>query len=98
MKTKFTKGEWVVTEKTEFNSYKYTFVECGYKRISTVYDTWQVSGQANAKLIAAAPDLFKALTLLLDEFESEIEDAMHLTADNIPAIVYAKAAIKKATE
>ena len=104
METKFTKGEWVIQNYNGKGScididtkignicQVYSLVETDYK---TPHNEELI---ANAKLIAAAPDMFNALEELLAQVKQ-------FTAGNIGEQDYfrdeisnAKKAIKKATE
>jgi len=107
MEIKHTKGEWFVHEKqptagsqfVSFGDFKGGVeVWAHHGDTSTMYECI-----ANAKLIAAAPDLLDALndlvftaTKLWDEAKC-IKDTPFMTATH-PIIENAKQAIKKATE
>ena len=62
----------------------------GFGQIARLYDSSAGTGKANARLIAAAPDLLDALVQFVDEFEG-------CYADGEPAMIKARAAIAKAT-
>lgn len=66
-----------------------TLVSVGSERIARVFTR---NGKANAKLIAAAPDLYEALDSLLTAFD-EIDDA-----DEWPTttVIFARAALHRA--
>lgn len=95
MEKKFSKGQWSVDE---FDS---NFDECFYilddngNWIATViieFPSWAVdTAMANAKLIAAAPDLLDALECIYNDKEvwSELSDTQKIMVEQ---------AIKKATE
>ena len=102
METKFTKGEWKTTiaELKDFFLCAVGSVETKRVICHTNFDTKMTSEEckANAKLIAAAPDMFNALEELLAQVKQ-------FTAGNIGEQDYfrdeisnAKKAIKKATE
>lgn len=93
METKHTKGEWVISKES------ITYIQTN-ESIPTVICDFAYAGprileeEANAKLIAAAPDLLEALTTLLKVFQTDGSDY----EDDQKAISKAKQAIKKATE
>lgn len=60
MKTEFTKGEWSVGKTA---SQSKTSIWVGGSRIAIIDEFPHEGSQANAKLIAASPNLFKALEL-----------------------------------
>ena len=102
METKFTKGEWKATiaELKDFFLCAVGSVETKRVICHTNLDPEMTSEEckANAKLIAAAPDMFNALEELLAQVKQ-------FTAGNIGEQDYfrdeisnAKKAIKKATE
>jgi hypothetical protein len=66
------------------------------RNFASVYDEWQDRGimEANARLIAAAPDLLEALKKLLTECKYMMENGDMM--DNRVEISIAKAAIAKA--
>ena len=64
--SKHTPGPWVTSRE---NVYEYSRGHLlGAKRICVV-DDWIPSNEANARLIAAAPDLFESLRLLIKEID-----------------------------
>jgi len=92
METKHTKGEWYVNPRASLN------VKCGEKTIASCSSSQSGENleeeQANAKLIAAAPELLEALIKLNDYFfceksleEGEYQDLINITQN----------ALKKAT-
>ena len=90
METKFTKGEWkhiTVATPNGFFSFERVTIENGE---SICYITTRNSEQAiaNAKLIAAAPDMYETL----------IKVKEWLIDMNLPIIDNIEKAIKKATE
>jgi len=95
MKTEFTKGEWSIAD--DFSHFE-TTIMCGDTRIAEVKhftdfenDPSINEGRANAKLIAAAPDLLLACNELLEllKFHGYTRST---------EIYQAQEAIKKATE
>lgn len=92
METKFTKGKWILKEQGDANEYA----------IITQDNKWVVAfrlngeqrieeEKANAKLIAAAPDLFKACEEMIQYFDAE-------NLSQCDAYYSIKNALKKATE
>ena len=78
MEFKATKGEWKIKNP---NTEDYTHIACGKIRIAEVKhyfgrrfpnDPREVEGKANAKLIAAAPDLLKACIHALEMCEDRV--------------------------
>lgn len=71
----------------------------GGKKIAVV-DAWRPEGEANARLIAAAPDLLFALEELLAEFDARDRDAQRepgcMGIRETGGIVEARAAVSKA--
>jgi hypothetical protein len=73
---KGTKGEWIITELKDSNGFIYVGKNKFDSRIATCYkvdegyENEEVSNEtrANAKLIAAAPDLLEALQLVREEY------------------------------
>lgn len=60
METRFTKGEWSVGKTASQNKVS---IWVGGSRIAIIDEFPHEGSQANAKLIAAAPELYKALRL-----------------------------------
>ena len=85
--SKHTPGPWQWTQHFDptISIYK-----DGFGQIARLYDSSAGTGKANARLIAAAPDLLDALVQFVDEFEG-------CYADGEPAMIKARAAIAKAT-
>ena len=101
MEKKFTEGKWVIDKKRDTVCID---VLCNDEVVATCWDDYDCVDQlrANAKLIAAAPDMFAALEQFVNDFEGDyIIDGV--IVDN-PSILLmtnyelAKQAIKKATE
>ena len=91
METNFTKGEWVgITVTTPNGFFERVTIKDG-ESICNVTTRNSKRAKANAKLIAAAPDLLEALKLMVAR--AEFKDN-----NNGIAICLAKSAIKKATE
>lgn len=98
MEKKFTKGQWVID--SDFITVEVDGIDevvCDLDPIDvypTVYQRSEEEKDANAKLIAAAPDMLEALESFVYEIEKTrsgyniLEESYHL----------AKEAIKKATE
>jgi hypothetical protein len=59
----FTPGPWHDSGNTEYEIYK------GNKPIASVIPTFTAEDEANARLIAAAPEMFEVLSELLDTLE-----------------------------
>lgn len=94
MEKKFTQGEW-----KHVNDSPYHRVELvnGRLYVASVEGALNESEeQANAKLIAAAPDLYEALELMISQLQGHNNLGSILGMD-YEAITKAKAAIKKAT-
>jgi len=100
METKFTKGEWKIlqgkSQRDVFESGR--LLATAYNNTVSKQNIFLEEAIANAKLIAAAPDMFNALEELLAQVKQ-------FTAGNIGEQDYfrdeisnAKKAIKKATE
>jgi len=101
MEKKFTEGEWVIDKQRDTVCID---ILCNNEVVATCWDDYDCVDQlrANAKLIAAAPDMFAALEQFVNDFEGDyIIDGV--IVDN-PSILLmtnyelAKQAIKKATE
>lgn len=102
-----TPGPWKINTKQVQNGYKFD-IEVPLCLIGTVYGStnamWDFvpgarQGEANARLIAAAPDLLDALKRLLVEHEDWINDEYNGTGlidDLMSSVDYARAAIAKA--
>lgn len=82
METKHTQGEWVVKSNPEL-----CWVESKTHRIATV----SFGNEANAKLIAAAPELLEALIEIVESMDLEMR------FNQLDQYQKAKQAIKKAT-
>ena len=59
----FTPGPWVDSGNPEYEIYK------GNKPIASVIPSFTAEDEANARLIAAAPEMFEVLSELLDTLE-----------------------------
>lgn len=95
MKTKHTKGEWRLSQDWDNKIRIFAESDRGYIPIADVLNpicTPQHSDVqiANAKLIAAAPELLEALKCVLNTLET--------LGKNTVSMEMAKSAIKKATE
>ena len=95
METKFTKVEWIITthtSKTDPQRIATTAIQENPNKVSYICDMWGMAtdeGKANAKLIAAAPDLLEAIIELYDSLPDGY------TSKCLPKV---RTAIKKATE
>lgn len=87
MKKKFTEGEWFVS------NYDQIVAMPSQCKITNRVSGWNSEeAKANAKLIAAAPELLDALISLVNGCLSESD------SDRVKSLRMAKEAIKKATE
>ena len=84
--SKHTPGPWVIQE-TNFAQQKNVYAQADKPPIATVYGSTG-ENEANARLIAAAPEMLEALRNLLDE-------TMHATHDC--PVLFARRVIAKAT-
>lgn len=111
MKEKHTPGPWYVVNESIYRRPKEEIYEfsgkgtAGDKPIAFIMKGWQENGfpvEANAKLIAAAPEMLKALQSSL----SDLRSAKAVMTENSPEIAKeiqytiekVESAIKKATE
>jgi hypothetical protein len=112
MKTEFTKGNWIIFagKSKEFH----IFVEKGgsldfiYHRVATIFETSRAKREANAKLIAAAPELLKALDCIKsvidicananDDVLSNERASVYKSIQKSDTYKLIEKAIKKATE
>lgn len=90
MKTKHTKGEWVISP-IHPNQIK---GQPGTGEIASVSENRIGEWEANAKLIAAAPELLNALSFLLNDLDRNDGDLINRAT----LINEAKQAINKATK
>ena len=102
---KGTKGEWTYSKNSSYIEVTKRIDENSNKSLSILVMLYESKGEdrsldsislsdeneANAKLIASAPDLLEALQLLLHQLENE-----HLSEYSEPFIEKAKQAIEKA--
>ena len=111
METKFTKGEWTFYETPNYHKPECSRIEVSSRDSSLLICKVQNSGYiaedeglANAKLIAAAPELLEALISVLNIMnDSDGVAGYHLNGDiaswgEFEEIKQAEQAIKKATE
>lgn len=95
METKFTKGEWNIVHEFNVLSKNGDYVcSCGGQRGNMSPTSQTEMNKANAKLIAAAPDLFDSLSELL----RKVKINKAIGHDLVHEIIEAEKAIKKATE
>jgi hypothetical protein len=105
MKTKFTKGKWqYASHMNEHQTSKKIVADDGtkYHRIITICEVnehQQRPGEsdANAKLIAAAPELFHSLNNLISDIENNF-NAIPINVIGLKRLREAREAIKKAIE
>ncbi len=99
MKTKYTKGPWKVDPKAKLRvcahngytvAYGYTVASCGNDS-----DIELEEAQANAHLIAAAPDMFEALELFL-KIEDGPDEQHAVVMNTMKAYAKMREAVKKA--
>jgi hypothetical protein len=97
METKFTKETWTFRKaKHTKRRFDIDCIDDNWSGLAVCYYTPgnKKIGKANARLIAAAPDMFEAICSLLeayDEFDGLLSDEMQKLIDQC------KAAIRKAT-
>jgi uncharacterized membrane protein YcjF (UPF0283 family) len=90
----FTKGEWYLKESTECIEI-FSRIKKGNKKICSIFSKWygaENTHLADAKLIAAAPDLLDALKNMVKLFEARSD----LTFEQRMSIDISKTAIEKA--
>lgn len=95
MKKKFTEGEWIVDKNRDTVCID---ILCNDEVVATCWDDYDCVDQlrANAKLIAAAPDLLEALNDLV--LASDLSSNSPVVVNWNELINNAKKSIKKATE
>ena len=95
MKKKFTEGEWIIDKKRDTVCID---ILCNDEVVATCWDDYDCVDQlrANAKLIAAAPDLLEALNDLV--LASDLSSNSPVVGNWNALINNAKKSIKKATE
>ena len=108
MENKFTKGKWKTLDKATFDSYQNVWRKAlyidGFNFCMYISGRTEQEVNANAKLIAAAPDMLEALTNILKIVEdSEGVVGYHLNGDTakwdeFDEVTNAIKTIKKATE
>lgn len=88
METKFTKGKWKVSRPNNSNNE----VKSEYGNICLVANNYgSEEMEANAKLISAAPEMFEALRVLMENYDSK----GHLLNFDVNV---ARQALRKATD
>lgn len=102
---KHTKGPWFNTTDGEANFYGIATQENWLFRIQQNGEKGTAEQEANAKLLAAAPDMLEALKdahreldILLAEKIAKEEDFMPSKSSHWPTVVKVHEAIKKATD
>lgn len=103
METKFTKGKWRQSHRVKPDGMYRTEVydEEGKTICTLAWHKVPIEGgyvtdrEANAKLIAAAPEMFEAIERLIQAFSQTFEDEYRSTDVDIE---FAKLVLKKATE
>ena len=101
METKFTKGEWILNkDRCEIVSENDWRINGGIDIIAQCYTGFNLDGTseeclANAKLIAAAPEMFEELDNLITALERFYKDPHQ---EELPVLGDAKRILKKATE
>jgi hypothetical protein len=109
MKTKHTQSEWILNTQIDMELYKvvdllvFTYENNDKSKpfaICRIHGESTEEGQANAKLVAAAPQLLQACLMLIHQAEISnyhSSNGLHALLDNL-AIREMRLAIKKATE
>lgn len=68
----YTKGEWTASKTYDFDGTLVSYIECGKKCVARTclldIEASEDENQANAQLIAAAPEMYEALKKLRDQF------------------------------
>lgn len=92
-----TKGPWEACERGDYSDYRgdSRVILGDDMRIAVVHDSGIDRQEANARLIAAAPELLEALELLLDSVIEDVEITGN-SPDDIFEIVKSRAAIANA--
>ena len=91
---KYTQGEWSIRDLEIIGPYE------SNKSICEITGNFmhEDEAMANAKLIAAAPELLNALLFLLQSYRADFKMITGAPLNDTLAVLSAKAAIKKATE
>jgi hypothetical protein len=100
MSTQHTPGPWTISRDTGSKGERYIWMDGDYfggHAIATVHDKVPESAEANARLLAAAPDLLAALQAILETLDNMTTSQFQHGADK-PARDLARAAIAKALE
>lgn len=100
METKHTKGEWEASQENMRASKYWWQIRTGMGAVICNTPDNSSESEANAKLIAAAPDLLEALIKLSSEYKfgADCGDWGNWKAEEQPEYIQAINAIKKATE
>lgn len=87
MEAKHTPGPWLVDDKSSNDVYRYVLAECDdihpVARVTLDGIRHDSVAEANARLIAAAPELLAAIQAMMyaggkDEFQAAFDNAKHL--------------------
>lgn len=99
MKTKHTPGPWETGTQTKGSTTLVSRIETGFAVAEMRNVHFREEAEANARLIAAAPELLEALQTFLTEYVQLVEsgDAGFWNADEEEKVIAARAAIAKAT-
>lgn len=98
METKFTKGEWKDIIVSNADGWFHRVISIGGESVCNIITRNTKRAQANAKLIAAAPEMFNALVELLAQVKQFTDGNIGEQDYFRDEISNAKKAIKKATE
>jgi hypothetical protein len=92
MNTKHTPGPWTVTANTTGPGHHVSAFESRWAQMVTVHasPSRTIEAEANARLIAAAPELLEALLAMVESYEYE-------ASSKNPVLLQAREAITKAT-
>lgn len=101
MKTNHTPGPWYMATCNGKPSYDRIFGDSGID-VCQMLDIWEdpfPNYKANAKLIAAAPDLLEACMMAMQDTIMLLDETAEFTPENLKSTIEALSnAIKKATE
>ncbi len=100
METKWTEGEWR-TGKEDAPGLPYDFVKCGDFYIASAHDGLpNGQAEANARLMAASPDLYEALAKLTEMYVqlAGSGDCGFWNPEEDPEVIAARSALLKASD